>query len=163
MSGNLFGQRDCWSKRSGHRPGDRGFLRGKGEKSSRCESGVAVLEFALIVPVLAFLMFGGMEVASIFMTQRQLLGAATSGARIGSIQGGTTTDVMAAITTSLAAASIGANFTTSISGVSSTADPSTAVVVTVAHNYPIFFKIPVIPNMNGGAIPLSATVTFRHD
>jgi len=137
-----------------------------GRRSRKCrsrESGLAIMEFGLILPVVALIVIGGLEVAGIFMAQRQLLGAATTGARIGSTEGGTTSDVTAAVTTFLSSTSIKNNFTTSISGVASNSNQDTTVVVTVSHNYPVFFKIPMIPGLNSGTIPLSATVTLRHD
>lgn len=129
----------------------------------RAQSGFAVVEFAIVAPVVFLLIMGALQLASIFVAQRQLLGAATSGARIGSIEGSTTATVTSAITTYLSSTSIGANFTSNITGVSTSSDENTTVVVTVSHNFPITFRIPMIARLNAATVPLSATVTVRHE
>jgi len=129
----------------------------------RAQSGFAILEFAIVAPAVVLLIMGAIQLSSIFMAQRQLLGAANSGARIGAIEGSTTATVNAAITTYLSTTSIGTNFTSNVVGAATGSDENTTVIVTVTHNFPITFRIPMIARLNAATVPLSASVTLRHE
>jgi len=154
----------CLDRANGVRTADSAARVARGVPSRlRSQSGMAMVEFALVLPFMALFVLGGLQLAQVFIAQRQLLGAAATGARTGSAEGATTADVTAAISTFLGATSIGNSFTPTITGVSSSADENTTVTVTVTHNYQMMFRIPMIPKLNTATVPLSATVTVRHE
>ncbi|MEM8873464.1 MAG: TadE/TadG family type IV pilus assembly protein [Planctomycetota bacterium] len=68
--------------------------------------GVSVLETALVLPLLAALTFGIIEYGYFFYVHHSVQGAARQGARAGAVDGGTNTDVNAAIAQAMDNASL---------------------------------------------------------
>lgn len=134
--------------------------RGQGRWNPR--SGIATAEFALMLPVLMLFGLGVLQVAQMFVVQRQLLGAAHTGARTGSVQNSSTSQVDSAIATFLEDTEVGDAYEAQIVGVGPTATGDTLVTVTVTHDMPLFFSMP-IEGWDGTTVPLSASVTLRHE
>jgi Flp pilus assembly protein TadG len=68
--------------------------------------GGAILETALVLPVLMSVTFGGIEFGYYFWVQSTLEGAARNGARAGIVTGATNTDVTTAVDAELTAAGL---------------------------------------------------------
>lgn len=126
------------------------------------ERGVAAVEFALLLPLLMFLVLATIQMADAFYFRKLLLGAAHSAARTGVSQTSTVSDASAAIETYLANTRIGEAYEASIAGVGPGASGDGLVVVTVRYNFPLFATLPAIGWTNA-TIPLTASVTLRHE
>jgi Flp pilus assembly protein TadG len=85
--------------------------------------GGAVLEAALILPILLSLAFGTVEYGHFFYCKHTLQGAAREGARAAIVDQGSNAEVTTAVSSSMLAAGIGsAKYTIKIRNVSDTAD-----------------------------------------
>jgi len=99
----------------------------------RWRRGNAVLETALVIPVLLYLAFGTVEFGHFFYVKHNLQAAAREGARAAIVSSGTNTDVNAAVSGTMTAAGLqssGYTVTTTPASVS-TATTGTSVTVTV--------------------------------
>jgi Flp pilus assembly protein TadG len=99
--------------------------------------GNAVLEAALVIPILLSLAFGTVEFGYFFYVKNQLQGAAREGVRAAIAPSATNADVTSAISTAMTAyglQSSGYTVTTSPSNVS-TATEGTAITVTIQCNW----------------------------
>lgn len=95
--------------------------------------GNAVLEAALVVPILLYLAFGTVEFGYFYYVKNNVQGAAREGVRAAIPPGATNTDVTTAISSQMTAAGLqasGYTVTTNPSNVSGLA-PGTTVTVTV--------------------------------
>lgn len=126
------------------------------------ESGLASVEIAFFLPIAMMVVLGVVQFAQMFMVQRELHGAATTGARTGSMQTSTVSEVQSAIQTYLNSSSVGSDYTPTITGVGPSANGDTLVTVTVEHDFELMLRLP-IPGFDGGTVPLSASVTMRHE
>ena len=101
--------------------------------------GVALVEFALVIPVFFVLFFGMVDIARAFMAKALLDNAARVGSRTGTLQGKTNADVQAAITAAFAGEGInGTTATITVNG--KAVDVSTAVtgdIVRVVISVPV--------------------------
>lgn len=127
------------------------------------ERGIAALELSFMLPAAVILMLGVLQAAQMLIAQRELLGAAQTGARAGSAFGSTTAQVKSAVTTFLSSSNIGEDHEVVIAGVGSEATGDTLVTVTVKHEFPLMLKIPALAGWDSGTFPLEASVTFRHE
>lgn len=87
------------------------FLGGKAHDERR---GAALVEFALVAPVFLLLLIGSIEFGRAIMVQEALTNASREGARVGVLDGATTSDVTTAVNTYLSGMSI-SGATTSVS------------------------------------------------
>ena len=104
----------------------------------RRQSGGAVLEMALVLPILLYLAFGTVEFGYFFYVKHNVQSAAREGARAAIVPSATTSDVTTAISNSMTAAGLGSSgYTTSITDTSNNAvrvssvAAGTAIKVTV--------------------------------
>jgi Flp pilus assembly protein TadG len=77
-----------------------------GRTCRRHRRGAAAVEFAVVAPIFVLLVFGMIEFGRMVMVQQMLTNAAREGARLGVIEGNTSTDVENRVDEYLAAASI---------------------------------------------------------
>lgn len=104
------------------------MLRQRRRSLARRRRGGALLEFALVVPVLISLLLGMLEVGRGYMALNSLTTAAREGARTAVLPNGDNTKAMAAVTSSLTSQGIPtANASTTIKVNGSVANASTAV------------------------------------
>ncbi len=82
----------------------------------RHRSGTALVEFAIVSPILFLLVFGMIEYGRMVMVQQIITNASREGARLGVLDGTTTGDVQTSVTDYLAGASV--------TGATITVDPS---------------------------------------
>lgn len=128
----------------------------------RGERGVAAVEFAMLLPMLMFLVLATMQMAEAFYLRKLLLGAAHSAARIGVSQTSTVSDATAAVDTYLANTRIAGAYETAISGVGPGMGGDSLVIVTVHYHFPLFATLPAI-GWTDATVPLTASVTLRHE
>ena len=127
----------------------------------RKRRGAAVVEFAVIAPLFFLLVFGMIEFGRMVMVQQVLTNAAREGARIGVLDGSSTSDVTTAVTTYLSNASIqGATVTVTPNPPSSAGygDP-VSVTVSVSFNQVSWLPTPMFL----GGQNLSATTVMRRE
>ena len=100
----------------------------------RRERGIAIIEFALLAPLLLILLFGTIEYGWIFLNVQQLGQAARTGARLGVTQPATTAAVNAAVNNYLATTSLkDSGYTVTISPADVASLPTgTMITVTVS-------------------------------
>lgn len=130
----------------------------------RCKrSGVATIEFALVLPALIALTIGTIDVCSIMFLKESAVLAAYEGARRGVGRGRTNTDVVARVTEFLDERNIqydaGSVVTTSSPGFESAA---TLQNVTVTVTIPAAGNL-LIPSQVFGELDISASVTMRKE
>lgn len=106
-------------------------------KTDRRKGGFAIVEAALLFPLLLVLMFGLIEYSWAFLKVQQLSGAARQGARIGITQPAVNGDVSTAIDTLMAKAGLaGSGYSVTITPADvSTALPGTSLTVEVTLTY----------------------------
>ncbi|MFO0972670.1 MAG: TadE/TadG family type IV pilus assembly protein [Phycisphaerae bacterium] len=75
----------------------------RGNRSRFLRRGGAVVETAVVAPILMGMMLGMTEMGSAFMARQTVTNAAREGARVASIAGATLTDVNNAVATTMAA------------------------------------------------------------
>ncbi len=118
------------------------------------------MEFAVILPIIALVVFATLELSRVYVVQQHLNSAASMGARTGSIRNSTVADVQTAMDTYFSSTEVGANYTPTITGVNETADFNSYVTVSVLHNLQLFTTL--VPGVSGVTVPLSSSVTMRH-
>lgn len=126
------------------------------------QRGVAAVEFAMLLPLLMFLVLATIQMADAFYFRKLLLGAAHSAARTGVSQTSTASDVTSALQTYLGNTRIGNAYESVVSGVGPGASGDSLVVVTVHYDFPLFATLPAVGWTNA-TVPLSASVTLRHE
>ncbi len=77
-----------------------------GQPCRRERRGAAVVEFAVVAPILFLLVFGMIEYGRLVMVQQVLTNATREGARHGVLDGSTTTEVQTTVTNYLTSANI---------------------------------------------------------
>src|SRR5438093_1490490 len=71
-------------------------------RAGRSRQGTATVEFAIVAPLLVFLMLGMVEYGRLVMVQQMLTNAAREGARVAIIDGASMSQVQSAVETYLA-------------------------------------------------------------
>jgi Flp pilus assembly protein TadG len=129
----------------------------------RNRQGAAVVEFAIVAPVFFLLVFGMIEYGRMVMVQQVITNASREGARVGVLDGSTTSSVTTAVNNYLTAAKVStASTTTTVSpNPPSSAGYGGAVTVTVAIPFNAVSWLPA-PLYLGGKT-LSATATMRRE
>ena len=92
--------------------------------------GSAVVEMAVVTPLLFALTFGIIEFGWEFTVRHTMVNAAREGCRVGIIQGKTNSDITSRVTQLLTPLNIQSKVTTAITGPTST-DPTITVTLTV--------------------------------
>ena len=122
--------------------------------------GAAVVEFAVVVPILIVLVFGMIEFGRLMMVEQILTNAARVGAREGSLPGTGTSDVTTAVNNYMTNSGLSGQ-TTTVSPDPSTANPGDAITVTVSIPFNNVSWLPV-PMWLGGKT-LSASVVMAKE
>ena len=126
----------------------------------RDRRGTAVVEFALVAPILFLLVFGMIEYGRLVMVQQVLTNASREGAREGVLDGTTTADVQASVNNYLASATVtGATVTVTPSPPNS-AGYGAPVTVTVSVPFNQVSWLPS-PIFLGGSVMTATTVMRR--
>lgn len=105
-------------------------------RPARTERGQATAEFALILPLLALILFATIEFGSAFWTYQQVSAAASEGARRAAVSRGVD-DPNATVTTTVQNASPNLDGDAFFVDIDSTWDPGDTVTVSVTYPLPI--------------------------
>jgi Flp pilus assembly protein TadG len=134
-------------------------------------AGQAVVEFALILPVFALLVFAAIEFGRAYYDLHLLTTAAREGARTGSLVGKVESDVTSAVSDFLTGAGMSGGWSTtttvtqpdgsSRSGGLVNAQEADRVAVTVHFNFQVLTGR-IIPGFSG-TIPLNQQCVYRHE
>ena len=126
----------------------------------RSERGAALVEFAVVMPLLILLVFGIMEAGWMFAQLTETRNAAREGARLAVVDFGSSTDVAAETCTRAYLSSSGALiFITTAGDVEDPVeDPNASVTVTIEKGYQTLTGLldPIF-----GSVSLDSTVTMR--
>ena len=131
-------------------------------KSISLDCGQAMVEFALLLPVLVLLVMGVLDIARAWGTQQVVTNAAREGARVGILPASTTATVTAAVNIYVnnAGGFVGGCATVS-NNVGAAAAAGTATTVTVTCPFTVLVGT-VVPGWSG-TFNLSHTATMRHE
>ncbi len=136
------------------------------------ESGGAVIEFAIVVPILLVILFGIIDFARMLLTRNSLVNAVREGARYGAVQpptgwAATQTAIQGKVRGRIA--TFGGNATdASTATVTTSPAPGTGtsadyVVTVTVTGFPYRPLTPVLTMINRGAITMTATAQFRSE
>jgi Flp pilus assembly protein TadG len=123
--------------------------------------GAAAVEFAIVAPVFFLLVFGMIEYGRMVMVQQVITNAAREGARVGVLDGATTSNVTTAVSTYLTSAKISGATTDVSPSPPSSAGYGAPVTVTVSVPFNSVSWLPT-PLFLGGKT-LSATSVMRRE
>jgi Flp pilus assembly protein TadG len=131
----------------------------------RSECGAALVEFAIVLPLLLLLVFGIIDLGRLLYTYNNLTSAVREGARLASVQSNPTTGASISAVQSRVqqfAVSFGGNAgQPEVSVTPSSAYPSTQFVTVAIVNYPFVFITP-LPALAGlRSTTISPSATFR--
>ncbi len=135
--------------------------RRRGGSAPHARRGAAVVEFAMVAPVLFLLIFGMIEFGRMVMVQQVLTNASREGARVGILDGATASEVNTTVQNYLSGANInGANITITPTNPSQAgAGDSVSVTVSVSFNQVTWLPAPIFLGGKG----LSATTVMRRE
>ncbi len=122
--------------------------------------GNAMVEFALVLPILVLVVFGITEFGRAWMTLNVMNAAAREGARLAVVTGPDVDAVRARVSEVLSAAKVPTPTSITVTGPVA-GDPARRGTVTVEVNFQVFSSR-VIPSFQG-IIPLRARTTMRHE
>ena len=129
------------------------------------ERGQALVEFAIIIPILLAVLLGIVEFARAWQIQQVVTNAAREGARVSVIDSNVQDDIDAAIDTYMRSATMDMTYASwTTAGTRTSGNPDT---VTVSYNYQYSLFGPVMNLLGGGSTPgsvnLSSTSIMRHE
>ena len=123
--------------------------------------GQALVEFALIAPILILLIMGIVEFGRIFSAQQTVTNASREGARTGILPNSSTTDVSNTVSSFMSTAGLTATPTVTCTNVGTTVQSGAPTSVTVSYTLPILTGT-IIPGI-GESIDLTHTTVMRHE
>ena len=143
----------------------------RGRRFARGERGAALVEFAIVLPLLLTIIFGVVDFARAFYTQNNLTSAVREGARWASVQGPGTLTVSGvqnivkqfANNTTNTAAKFGGPAVTDpeITVTFTPALPNTRFITVAVNNYPFAWITPLPGLVGFGQTNLNAQAIFR--
>lgn len=119
--------------------------------------GQALVELALVLPVLLTLLLGIVEFGRLFSAYMTIQHAAREGVRLG-ILGATDAEIIGRVQANSPSLDP-AKLTVSVTPQFSLRTPGTIMTVSVAYNHRI--AVPIIDSLLGSSIPVSAVVSMR--
>jgi len=123
--------------------------------------GQALVEFALIVPILVMLVMGIVEFGRIFMTQQAVTNASREGARTGVLPNSSTTDVQNMVSSYMGSAGLTGGTSVQCSNVGPSVAAGTPTSVTVSYTLSILTGA-IIPGL-GDSVTITHTTVMRHE
>ena len=140
-------------------PGPRAVHRPARGEGHAADSGVAAVEFAIVLPLLLLLLFGIVDFGRAIQQQILITEAAREAARVGSV-GGTVVQMQAQITTSVGSGFQTGNAAPTVSACGPTPTLTTNSSVTITHKFvpltPVYGLMQIF-GVNASAPTLSAT------
>jgi len=129
------------------------------KRSRWVRRGSAVVEAAVIAPLMCTAMFGMVEVGRVYHIKQTLTLASREGARAGSLPGGTMDDVNAAVAAAVAGASLTGYTVTSNVGSLGAGDSQVYVTVSIPFDRASFTGT----LLGGGQFTISSTTYMRRE
>lgn len=129
-------------------------------RRGRERRGAALVEFAMVAPVFFLFMVGAIEFGRAIMVQEVLTDASREGARVGILDGSTTSDVTAAANSYLSAMNVSGTAVTVSPQNPGSSSAGTQVTVTVSVPYNSVSWVPA-PWFLGGATLTASTSMMR--
>ena len=126
-------------------------------RNRRTRRGVAVVETAIVAPLVVLGMLGMMEVSYAFMIRQTVTLASREGARVASLPSATVSDVTTAVDATMTAANLSGYTTTTNLAALAPADTTVSVTVTLPFDRAGFTG----QLLGGGILNLTATTTMR--
>ena len=126
-------------------------------KLIRDKRGQALVELALVVPVLLTLVLGIVEFGRVFSVYMTIQHAAREGVRLG-ILGATDAEIIGRVQANSATLDLG-KMSVNVSPGASLRTPGTIMTVSVAYNFAVV--VPIINTLVGSTIPIATTVSMR--
>ena len=120
----------------------------------RSERGAAAVEFAIVAPMLVFLLLGIVEFSKVMMVQSSLSAAARDGARAVTL--GSTIGAAQAVAQSAATSVALATSQVTVSGDCVGKTSSTTVTVTVKYTQPVLYDV-----LSGAGVTLTGKAAMR--
>jgi Flp pilus assembly protein TadG len=131
----------------------------------RSERGAELIEFAIVMPILLFIIAGIVDFGMMFRTYEAVTNAAREGARVGVLPGYAPVDVQSRVDAYLTASGLAGTHTTSVVDVpvATTAGTFTARAVTLNYTYQFVVLGVAAPLFGGsfGSINLNAVSVMR--
>jgi Flp pilus assembly protein TadG len=133
----------------------------------RSERGAELIEFAVVMPILIFIIAGIFEFGMMFRAYEAVTNAAREGARVGVLPGYDVPDVQARVNQYLAASGLATTPTTTVTNqtLATGAGTFTARRVNVVYPYPFVVLSGFAPFFGGtfGSINLTAAAVMRSE
>jgi len=123
------------------------------------QSGQSLVEFALVLPILALLLFGIIQYGFIFSAMLTVRNASAVGARYAVVGSPSGSNVQAVATGAVAPMLNAGSATASVTPTNLAGN--TATSVTVTYNLPLIIPFVVPGKTAGGSLTLSATTVMR--
>jgi Flp pilus assembly protein TadG len=130
----------------------------RGEARRGGRSGAALVEMAVVFPLLVAMILGMVEMARLGMVAQLLSTAAREGCRVAVIQGKTQADVQARVNAVLAGSKINVGTVTPTPSNWATASTGTAVTVSLSVPYSQVTWLPVPKFLAGATVRAAATM-----
>ena len=131
----------------------------------RSERGAELVEFAMVAPILIFIIAGIVDFGMMFRTYEAVTNAAREGARVGVLPGYADADVQNRVDLYLAASGLSGAHTTTVQNVAvaTTAGTFTARAVTLNYTYQLAILGAAAPLFGGsfGTVNLNAVSVMR--
>jgi Flp pilus assembly protein TadG len=131
----------------------------------RSERGAELIEFAIVLPILIFVIAGIVDFGMMFQTYEAVTNAAREGARVGVLPGYAAVDVQSRVDAYLAASGLNGTHTTTVVDVpvTTTAGIFTARAVTLSYTYSFVTLRAAAPFFGGsfGTLNLNAASVMR--
>ena len=131
----------------------------------RSERGAELIEFAIVAPILVFIIAGIIDFGMMFRTYEAVTNAAREGARVGVLPGYADVDVQNRVDSYLAASGLSGTHTTAVQNVAvaTTAGTFTARAVTLNYTYQFAVLGVAAPLFGGnfGSVNLNAVSVMR--
>jgi len=130
-------------------------------KQTTGQRGQAVVELALVLPILLLIMMGIVEFGRIFMAHQAIANAAREGARTAILPSSTISDVQQIVSQFMTSAGFTGEVTTTATNVGASGTTGAPTSVTVSYDLPILTGT-IIPAL-GPTVSLSRTTVMRHE
>jgi Flp pilus assembly protein TadG len=131
----------------------------------RSERGAELIEFAIVAPILIFILAAIVDFGMLFRTYEAVTNAAREGARVGVLPGYAPADVQNRVAQYLAASGLNGAYTVNVVNVPITTGAGTFTARAVTLNYTYQFSVlaAAAPLFGGsfGSIPLNAVTAMR--
>ena len=130
-------------------------------REARKREGQALVEFAMIVPLILFILMGTIELGRAWSAKQIVTSAAREGGRTGILPASTTTEVETAVTNYVTGAGLTGTTVVTTEGVGATVAAGTQTTVTVNYDFEVLTGS-FVPGFSG-TVTLTGSTVMRHE